>query len=205
MAVPSRTPMFDANGNLTRPWTLFFDALDQSNAGGSSGGIAGASSQDIAAAAPVFATTLNGSISSGATSAVLTSISGLPTAPYYLNIGIENVLVTGLPSGSTVPIVRGQNGTLGTVHASGEVVRSVVLVTPPTDATLFVVTFTQDATGYRDQPIFQTGAGNFVDHVNVASELKITGIPDSIAVWTFAQQASGLWIDTSFVAGRSLS
>ena len=77
-------------------------------------------------------TTLNGGITAGATSMVVTSATGfpIPTGSQYFyctladaatQTTIEIVKVTAV-SGTTFTIVRGQDGTTGTIFASGAVV-----------------------------------------------------------------------------------
>lgn len=73
-----------------------------------------------------FSTTLNGAITDSATSATLTSVTGLPTeGDYFLDISGEIVLVTHL-SGFVVTIIRGQEGTTAVSHTSGQNVTDVI-------------------------------------------------------------------------------
>ena len=73
-----------------------------------------------------FSTTLNGAINDSVTSATLTSVTGLPSAGvFYLDFAGEIVLVTHR-SGSTVTIVRGQEGTSAAAHGDGATVTDVI-------------------------------------------------------------------------------
>ena len=76
-------------------------------------------------------TTLTGSVNASATSITVASVSGFPTSyPYTLAIDYDNaseelVNVTAA-SGTTLTIVRSQDGTTGVAHDAGAVVKHVI-------------------------------------------------------------------------------
>ena len=76
-------------------------------------------------------TTLTGSVNSSGTSITVASTSGFPTSyPYTLSLDYDNaseelVNVTAA-AGLTLTIVRGQDGTTGTAHDAGAVVKHVI-------------------------------------------------------------------------------
>jgi hypothetical protein len=76
-------------------------------------------------------TTLTGSVNASATSITVGSVSGFPTSyPYTLAIDYDNaseelVNVTAA-SGTTLTIVRAQDGTTGVAHDAGAVVKHVI-------------------------------------------------------------------------------
>jgi hypothetical protein len=65
-----------------------------------------------------------GSISSGATSAIVASSTGFPSTPFLVKIGTEDVKVTNV-SGTTWTIVRGYNGTTAATHNDGVTVTQI--------------------------------------------------------------------------------
>jgi len=73
-----------------------------------------------------FSTTLNGAINDSTTSVTLTSTTGLPSeGDFYLDIAGEIVLVTHI-SGSTLTVLRGQDGTSAAAHGDGTDVTDVI-------------------------------------------------------------------------------
>jgi len=76
-------------------------------------------------------TTLTGSVNGSATSITVASTSGFPTSyPYTLALDYDNaseelVNVTAA-AGTTLTIVRGQDGTSGTAHDAGAIVKHVI-------------------------------------------------------------------------------
>jgi hypothetical protein len=71
-------------------------------------------------------TTLNGSITSSATSVTVTSAADFPTeGDFYIAIGNEMVKVTGV-SGSVFTVVRGRDGNLPVAHPDAEYVFAVI-------------------------------------------------------------------------------
>ena len=76
-------------------------------------------------------TTLTGGINGSATSITVAATSGFPTSyPYTLALDYDNaseelVNVTAA-AGTTLTIVRGQDGTSGTSHSAGAVVKHVI-------------------------------------------------------------------------------
>src|SRR3982751_6078605 len=70
-----------------------------------------------------------GTLSSGATSVTVTSAAALPTPPFlaYIDAGLANeelVAVTGV-STNTLTIVRGLDGTSGSSHNDGALIKNV--------------------------------------------------------------------------------
>ena len=73
-----------------------------------------------------YSSTLNGSITIGATSMVVASATGLPSeGDFYLDISGEIVLVTHV-SGTTLTLVRAQEGTTAVAHNSGKAITDVI-------------------------------------------------------------------------------
>ncbi len=76
-------------------------------------------------------TTLTGAVNGSATSITVASVSGFPTSyPYTLALDYDNaseelVNVTAA-AGTTLTIVRGQDGTSGTSHSAGAAVKHVI-------------------------------------------------------------------------------
>jgi len=79
-------------------------------------------------------TTLNGAILSGATSLIVTSATGYPTAPFMIvvdaNTASEELILVGAKSGTTFSsLTRGADGTSAAGHSSGAAVAHVVSAT----------------------------------------------------------------------------
>lgn len=72
-----------------------------------------------------YQTTLNGAITSGATSLVVTSATGAPAANFRLLIDNEIILVTAV-SGTTFTITRGVESTTAAAHSSGVTVTQII-------------------------------------------------------------------------------
>jgi hypothetical protein len=76
-------------------------------------------------------TTLTGSVNGSATSITVASTSGFPTSyPYTLALDYdtasEELVNVTAAAGTTLTIVRGQDGTSGTAHSAGAVVKHVI-------------------------------------------------------------------------------
>jgi hypothetical protein len=76
-------------------------------------------------------TTLTGSINASATSITVASVSGFPTSyPYTLAIDYDNaseeLVNVSAASGTTLTIVRSQDGTTGVTHDAGAAVKHVI-------------------------------------------------------------------------------
>ena len=74
------------------------------------------------------ATTLNGNITSGATTLVVTSASGFPTTGNFRIIVDSEIMLVTAVSGTTFTITRAQEGTSAAAHTSGVGVAHVLTV-----------------------------------------------------------------------------
>jgi hypothetical protein len=115
--------------------TLTANGATQTFCAGTGGAPAGATSIPISGGYPIGtsgscpasspSTTLNtgGTLSSSATSLIVTSSSGFPTSGnYVITIDSEQLLVTGGQGTTTWTVVRGFNGTSAATHANGATV-----------------------------------------------------------------------------------
>jgi hypothetical protein len=76
--------------------------------------------------ANAFATTLNGSILSGASSLTLTSATGAPAAPFRILAGSEIILVGARSGTACSSLTRGAEGTTAAAHSSGDAVTHIL-------------------------------------------------------------------------------
>jgi hypothetical protein len=123
-----------------------------------------------------YSTTLQGSITAGATSLVVSSATGAPGVPFRLKIDDEILLVTAV-AGTTYTVTRGQEGTPAASHADGAAVEHILTAGG-------LATFAKGLLGFASVTADQTGITTTVDltglsvtvTVPAGRRIRVTGV-----------------------------
>jgi subtilisin-like proprotein convertase family protein len=132
------------------------------------------------------ASTLTAAVAAADTSLSLAAVAGFPAAPFVVQVGNEQMLVTGI-TGNTFSVLRGYNGTTIDAHAANAAVTEFVLLNASTTldgdlgAAAQTMVVTVPNTGFPAAP-FTVQIGT--------EQLRVTGT-DAFGNWTIIRGFNG--------------